>query len=155
MKKSILTIALALAAALLITAAIAKGASGSPEPEVVVATASEPPAKKATVKRKPVKWTPSRSRQYAYGMLSDYGWGKKQFKCLVTLWNRESNWNHKSWNPVKVNGKHAGGIPQILGLDPNTPVPHQIKRGLDYIKNRKGYGTPCRALQFSYAHGWY
>lgn len=107
------------------------------------------------IKKAPIaeRWTPRASRSYAMKQLGFYGWSKKQWKCLDSLWTRESNWRHKALNKVKVNGKHAGGIPQILGLDPHTPVPRQIARGLDYIKAR--YEFPCSAWAHSQRTGWY
>jgi hypothetical protein len=78
-------------------------------------------------------------REYASILVDD----KKQMKCLGLLWGKESAWNPNAFNSVKVMGKHAGGIPQLLGLDPDTPAPRQIERGLDYIYYR--YGTPCDA----------
>ena len=80
-------------------------------------------------------------------------WGVKQFGCLAQLWGKESAWNPKAFNPIKVDGKHAGGIPQILGLDPNLPHTIQIQRGVKYIKHR--YETPCRAWAFWQRNGWY
>lgn len=106
------------------------------------------------LKTAPERWTPRASRSYAMKQLGFYGWTKQQWKCLDALWTKESNWRHRAWNSIKVNGKHAGGIPQILGLDPHTPVPRQIARGLDYIKARYPSG-PCEANKFHTAHGWY
>jgi hypothetical protein len=61
--------------------------------------------------------------------------------------------NMNAYNKVKVMGKNAGGIPQILGLDPRTPAPLQIDRGMKYIIHR--YGTPCMAWKFHQRKGWY
>ena len=77
-----------------------------------------------------------------------YGWGEKQFKCLDTLWTKESNWNYKSRN--KRTGAH--GIPQalpatkmeIIGTDWRTNPVTQITWGLHYIDVR--YDNPCKAL---------
>jgi hypothetical protein len=81
----------------------------------------------------------------------------KQFRCLVTVWTRESHWNHKAHN--RRSGAH--GIPQALpgskmrsaGADWRTNPVTQIKWGLGYIKHR--YGTPCGALRHMNNHGWY
>ena len=89
--------------------------------------------------------------------VSKYGWGDKQHKCLVTLWNRESGWNHKAKN--KSSG--AYGIPQALpaskmksaGADWKTNPMTQVKWGLKYIKTR--YKNPCGALAHSNKKGWY
>ena len=80
-----------------------------------------------------------------------------QFTCLVTVWNRESHWNHKAHN--RSSGAH--GIPQALpgskmrsaGADWKTNPVTQIKWGLGYIDRR--YGSPCGALHHMNSHGWY
>ena len=86
-----------------------------------------------------------------------YHWGVSQFKCLSTLWGRESGWNIHSYNA----SSGAYGIPQALpgykmataGSDWRTNPETQIKWGLGYIKGR--YGSPCAALSHSYGYGWY
>jgi hypothetical protein len=80
-----------------------------------------------------------------------------QFGCLVTVWTRESHWNHKAHN--RSSGAH--GIPQALpgskmrsaGADWRTNPVTQITWGLGYIHGR--YGTPCNALRHMNIHGWY
>jgi hypothetical protein len=97
------------------------------------------------------EWTKADSIAYANDqVLKD---AHKQFICLKKLWGKESNWNHKAYNPVKVMGKNAGGIPQLLGLSPLTPPTRQIERGLSYITHR--FVVPCRAWSFWQKHGWY
>lgn len=81
------------------------------------------------------------------------GYDRLQHRCLVNLWWRESRLRPDARNRRPVNGLHAGGIPQILGLDPKLPTSRQISRGLSYIESR--YKTPCRALRFHDRHGWY
>lgn len=132
-----------------LTAVLTLGSAATLNEPVVWATDA------ATLIKEPVvqRWTPRASRSYAMKQLGSYGWTKGQWKCLDNLWTRESNWRHRAWNKIKVNGKHAGGIPQILGLDPKKPVPYQIARGMDYIKGR--YGSPCAAWQHSENTGWY
>jgi hypothetical protein len=98
-----------------------------------------------------VEWTTEDSKAYAQDKL--YEWQYKQWLCLDKLWTRESNWRPNAYNRVKVMGKNAGGIPQILGLDPKTPAPIQIDRGLSYIYNR--YHTPCKAWEFFTKKGYY
>lgn len=88
-----------------------------------------------------LSWSKADSKAYARDKLSE--WQDKQWACLNSLWGKESAWNPKALNSVRVMGKHAGGIPQLLGLDPATPAPRQIERGLDYIYYR--YNTPCKA----------
>ena len=96
-------------------------------------------------------WTVEDSKGYAFNRLSD--WRDKQMSCLGKLWGKESAWNPNAYNKVKVIGRNAGGIPQILGLDPKTPAPLQIDRGFAYIMHR--YGTPCMAWKFHEKNGWY
>jgi hypothetical protein len=93
-------------------------------------------------------------KQYAKFAVGD----SKQFACLEQLWTKESNWRPKAQNKIKINGKQAGGIPQILGLSPDLPAHLQINRGLDYIEHR--YGSPCEAWAFWLKQhkkgvGWY
>ena len=106
--------------------------------------------------------TPEAAKVYAFKQLKNYKWNTpKQKACLVELWRRESNWRPNALNkqPVKVldNGKwisvHAGGIPQILGLDRKLSVEKQITAGLIYIQNR--YQNPCRALTHHNQVNWY
>lgn len=128
------------------------------------------PEKKTPVAKKKVpapRWQPRASRSHARTAINEYGWGPREFVCLDLLWTHESNWRHaaKSKIPVYQNGVklYAGGIPQILGLSPKTPVPVQIQRGLDYIEGR--YGSPCAAWSAwkkradyyngGYHGGWY
>lgn len=96
-------------------------------------------------------WTPDDSKAYAYDRLGL--WRDKQMSCLKKLWGKESAWNPDAYNKIKVMGRNAGGIPQLLGLDPKTPPTKQIDRGLDYIYHR--YDTPCRAWQHFKKKGWH
>jgi len=88
-----------------------------------------------------LEWNVVDSKAYARDKLNE--WKDNQVSCLNRLWGKESAWNPSAFNTTKVMGKHAGGIPQLLGLDPDTPAPQQIDRGLDYIYYR--YTTPCAA----------
>lgn len=97
--------------------------------------------------------SPAASRSHAKARLSTRGWNSRQWRCLNAVWTHESNWRSEAFNDTKVNGKNAGGIPQILGLDPDTPTKVQIERGFDYIEAR--YGTPCKAWAFWKHHHWY
>lgn len=91
----------------------------------------------------------------------EFGWSPRQFGCLVELWRRESNWRPEARNKQAVRAKidgvwqyvHAGGIPQILGLNPKISVEEQIDRGLTYIESR--YQTPCNAKAFHDRNNWY
>jgi peptidoglycan DL-endopeptidase CwlO len=100
---------------------------------------------------------PEVAMAHAQKMLSVFGWNSNQWACLKNLWMKESNWRADARNKqaVKLGGKwvNAGGIPQILGLDPKTPVEDQIKRGMAYIDHR--YGSPCQAWKFHQNANWY
>jgi len=96
-------------------------------------------------------WTIQDSKAYARDVMLAYN--DNQFKCLEKLWTKESNWRSNAYNKVKVMGKNAGGIPQILGLSPDVPATRQIDRGFAYIIYR--YGSPCKALKFHERKGWY
>jgi hypothetical protein len=97
------------------------------------------------------EWKIADSKAYAHDVVQE--WADNQYACLNKLWTQESNWRHEAYNKVKVMGKNAGGIPQILGLDPKTPATIQIDRGFAYIMHR--YGTPCMAWKFHERKGWY
>ena len=97
-------------------------------------------------------------KDYAHVMVMKKWVKRKEYFCLARLWGKESAWNSQAFNPVSVNGKHAGGIPQILGLDPTMHYTLQIQRGLKYISHR--YDSPCNAWAFWMAKdkkgvGWY
>lgn len=98
-----------------------------------------------------VSWSKADSKAYARDKLSE--WQDEQWSCLNRLWGKESAWNPSAVNSIRVQGKHAGGIPQLLGLDPATPPTRQIERGLDYIYYR--YGTPCEAWLHFKRKGWH
>lgn len=100
---------------------------------------------------------PAGAQAYAAGASSAYGWDGSQFRCLVDLWNRESNWRTSAHNPYSG----AYGIPQSLpgdkmaasGLDWRTNYRTQINWGLMYISQR--YGSPCAAWAHSERVNWY
>lgn len=96
-------------------------------------------------------WTKEDSKAYAYDRLN--AWRDKQMSCLSKLWGKESAWNPEAYNKIKVMGRNAGGIPQLLGLDPSTPPTQQIDRGLEYIYHR--YKTPCLAWAHFKKKGWH
>jgi len=105
-----------------------------------------------------VERTPEGAQIYAKTQLDKYGWDTpKQWACLVDLWTGESNWRPSAYNKTVVyqdgEKKHAGGIPQILGLDPDSTVEYQISRGYEYIQAR--YDTPCNANAFWHRNFWY
>ena len=98
-----------------------------------------------------ITWTKDDSKAYARDMLGK--WRDEQWTCLSNLWGKESAWNPRAFNDTRVMGKNAGGIPQLLGLDPDTPPTYQIDRGLDYIYYR--YTTPCLAWAHFKRYGWH
>ena len=105
-----------------------------------------------------VERTPEAAKEFAQKRLWSYGWDTPlQWECLLSLWTKESNWRPDAYNKQPVyQGKeklNAGGIPQILGLDPATPPTKQIDRGLEYIYHR--YDTPCHAWAHFQKRGWY
>ena len=83
-------------------------------------------------------------KQYAYYSLGDV----KQYKCLASLYGKESAWNSKA-----NSGSHWG-IPQGRSkwLRTATPI-QQVEWGLRYIKHR--YSTPCKAYAHWKATGWH
>ena len=85
-------------------------------------------------------------KQYAYYSLNDL----VQYKCLATLYGKESAWNYKAYN------KSSGtvGIPQgkSVWLLTATPI-QQVEWGLRYIKHR--HGTPCKALNHWKQFNWH
>lgn len=121
---------------------------------LVVALALLPDSKtKQADETKPTArtWTKEDSKAYARDRLAE--WRDKQWSCLNSLWGKESAWKPEAYNTIEVMGKNAGGIPQLLGLDPDTPATLQIERGLDYIYYR--YTTPCEAWSHFKRQGWY
>ena len=119
-----------------------------------VAQASETPVIKPIL----VERTPEASKEFAQKRLGAYGWDTPtQWECLLSLWTKESNWRPNAYNkqPVYQNGEklHAGGIPQILGLNPDLTVEQQVERGLIYIESR--YSNPCSAWRFWERNFWY
>lgn len=97
------------------------------------------------------EWKVADSKAYAKDVVQ--AWADNQYLCLEKLWQKESNWRPEAYNKIKVMGKNAGGIPQILGMSTQTPAPLQIDRGFGYIMHR--YGTPCTAWRFHERKGWY
>lgn len=111
-------------------------------------TPATEPQPKETVQ---TAWSKEDSRAYARDRLTV--WKEREWSCLNKLWGKESAWNPRAFNTTKVMGKNAGGIPQLLGLDPKLPPTRQIERGLDYIYYR--YGTPCKAWKFFERNGYH
>ena len=75
----------------------------------------------------------------------------KQYRCLVTLWRLESNWNPKAKNAKSS----AFGIPQLLKMTETNPY-KQIDLGLKYITHHRIYkGDTCKALDIHKKVGHY
>jgi hypothetical protein len=87
-------------------------------------------------------------KKYAQNAIKAYNWNNTQYVCLSQLWEKESNWNHKSDNPKST----AYGIAQMLREKSKQPK-KQIDNGLRYIKHR--YGQPCTAWKYWKRHRWY
>jgi len=77
------------------------------------------------------------------------GYNQNQIRCLVTLWTRESRFDHLADNPRST----AFGIAQLLRERSGEPE-LQVLHGLRYLGHRYG-GSACRALQHSNRRGWY
>ena len=124
-------------------------------------TARTAAAIRATRSASLFRWgSPAYAKWYAKShILSRYKWSGAQFGCLVSLWNRESNWNFQSEN----RSGHVFGIPQTtlanvreFGINLSTFMKtpeYQVQIGSNYIQYR--YGSPCKALAHSSRYGWY
>jgi len=77
------------------------------------------------------------------------GYTKRETKCLITLWTRESRLDHLADNPKST----AFGIAQLLRERSREPE-LQILHGLRYIEHRYR-GSACRALSHSDRRNWY
>ena len=93
--------------------------------------------------------TPLGAKKVAKSILiNEYGFAEKEYKCLNTLWTKESHWNYKARN--KSSGAHgiAQALPaskmNVVSTDWRTNPVTQIRWGLRYISIR--YETPCKAL---------
>lgn len=108
--------------------------------------------KKKTTKKKKKYYSPlnvataSREEYYNYAK-SIGGYDDTQMSCLINLWQRESGWNPRSRN----RSSGACGIPQALPCSKikaqqgSYNWQAQIRWGVNYIRWRKGYGSPCKA----------
>jgi hypothetical protein len=76
------------------------------------------------------------------------GYNQQQVRCLVTLWTRESRFDHLADNKRSS----AYGIAQLL-RETDSRAEYQILRGAKYISAR--YETPCRAYKFFLKHSYY
>jgi hypothetical protein len=77
------------------------------------------------------------AKEYAAHLLQD----TKQYKCLASLYGKESAWNENAQS-----GSHYG-IPQGRSIYLKTADKYQqVRWGIGYIEAR--YGTPCKAWEF-------
>lgn len=75
----------------------------------------------------------------------------KQYRCLVTLWTKESNWRPTARNPKST----AFGIPQLLKMKETNPF-KQIDLGIKYLNAHRVYkGDVCKALAIHKIKGHY
>lgn len=98
------------------------------------------------------------SKQYAQGQLT-----KDLYKCVATLYGKESAWNYKAVG--NLTGTHrVYGIPQGKSEWLRTANPlQQIDWGLRYIGHRYGYvrtiegmqPNTCKALDHWKRKGWH
>ena len=114
------------------------------------------PLAQADIKPKPTEmsefhWTPRALKLYArqFMRMAYPEWNLSEHRALMKLWGKESAWNPAADNP----NSSAFGIPQLLNLDPSTPAPLQIERGLAYIQHR--YEKPSVAWSHWRSVGWY
>ena len=100
------------------------------------------------------------ARDWARDQLHRGNW-----RCLDRLWDRESQWRPRAFNPATgatgiaqaVPGRNMAKVGRSR-LDPitsdwRTDPLTQVRWGLRYIRGR--YGTPCHALHFQLRRGWY
>jgi hypothetical protein len=107
---------------------------------IVVALAPQAPAR---------HWEYRTERAFAQSITHA---GKRDYRCLTLLWDRESGWN--PWAVNQYSG--AYGIPQALGHGHPYPLGRykpQIRWGVRYIHSR--YGHSCQAWSHEMEFGWY
>ena len=73
----------------------------------------------------------------------------KQYRCLVILWRKESNWSPTARSKTSS----AYGIPQLLKMKETNPF-KQIDLGLKYLQHRY-QGDACAALVKHEKYGHY
>ena len=73
----------------------------------------------------------------------------KQYRCLVILWRKESNWSPTARSKTST----AYGIPQLLKMTETNPF-KQIDLGIKYIDHRYK-GDACAALVKHDKYGHY
>ena len=90
-------------------------------------------------------------------LLNEYGFSEKEYKCLNSLWTKESHWNYKARNARSGAHGIAQALPaskmNVVSTDWRTNPVTQIRWGLRYISIR--YETPCKALSKHKRSNWY
>ena len=99
---------------------------------------------KATLEEK------SENRRIAREYSKALGYTREQTACLITLWTRESRFDHLAKNQQ---GSSAFGIAQLLRERSGRPE-LQILHGIRYIEHRYR-GDSCLALRHSDRKRWY
>ena len=89
------------------------------------------------------------NKALAVSYLNALGYNDQQIKCAVTLWTRESRFDHLADNPRST----AYGIAQLLRERSSQPE-LQILHGIRYAQHRYR-GSFCSALRHSDRVGWY
>jgi hypothetical protein len=90
----------------------------------------------------------SENRRIAIEYSHALGYTKRETACLITLWTRESRFDHLADNKRST----AYGIAQLLGERSSRPE-LQVLHGLRYL-NHRYQGSACRALAH-HKRGWY
>jgi len=91
----------------------------------------------------------SENKTLAVSYLNALGYNDSQIRCAVTLWTRESRFDHLADNPRST----AYGIAQLLRERSSQPE-LQILHAVRYTEHRYD-GSFCRALRHSDRVGWY
>jgi hypothetical protein len=89
------------------------------------------------------------NKALAVSFLNALGYNDSQIKCAITLWTRESRFDHLADNPRST----AYGITQLLRERSGKPE-LQILHGVRYVEHRYR-GSFCSAKGHSDRKGWY
>jgi len=95
------------------------------------------------------------NKALAVSYLKALGYNEQQRECALTLWTRESRFDHLA-RPRNASGKprsSAFGIAQLLGERSGEPE-LQILHAIRYVEHRYG-GSFCSSLRHSDRKGWY
>ena len=95
------------------------------------------------------------NKALAISYLNALGYNKAQIQCAVTLWTRESRFDHLA-RPRNSKGQptsSAFGIAQLLRERSGEPE-LQILHAIRYVEHRYR-GSFCSSLRHSDRRGWY